>query len=197
MSQILQLPYFFLQQKLEGELGEGSVSKQKFDAVSKELGKTKDTLTKTLSQLADKSTAISEKDRRVADATKQLEACLPYCIRVTPPTALANKFLLNLATQLGETQSFSPASYVAPKETFILCNEPVFVISIWQQYYKWLHGGSGILTGCMQAARLERDEAKGKLSELEASSQKAVQNQKEIEAERKRGAKLQVSSPLL
>ena len=45
---------------------------------------------------------------------------------------------------------------------------------------------------CLQAARAERDEAREKLSELETSSQKAVQIQKEIEAERSQGVKLQV-----
>ena len=49
--------------------------KEKLEAVSKELGATKDNLSQTLSQLADKSSSSSATERKVAEATKQLEAC--------------------------------------------------------------------------------------------------------------------------
>ena len=61
---------------LQGKLDQNSDLKGRFDAVSEELGATKDNLSNMLSQLADKSKSISETERKVAKAAKQLEASL-------------------------------------------------------------------------------------------------------------------------
>ena len=44
----------------------------------------------------------------------------------------------------------------------------------------------------MQAARSERDDAREKLSELQSTSEKEIDFQKEIEAQRSQGSKLKV-----
>ena len=56
--------------------------KSKYDAVSKEHEATKDTLSKVLSQLADKSKSLSEKERKLAEAAKELEASLELAEKI-------------------------------------------------------------------------------------------------------------------
>ena len=77
MHDLLTIAEIYLQKEakeLQGKLDQNSELKGKFDAVSEELGATKDTLSKMLSQLADKSKSTSETERKVAEAAKQLEA---------------------------------------------------------------------------------------------------------------------------
>lgn len=62
--------------RLQERAKESKSLKSKLVNVEKELETTKETLSKTMGQLASKSSSVSESERKVTEATEKLQVCV-------------------------------------------------------------------------------------------------------------------------